>query len=540
MDSKIILAKNINTDKDYINVLDLSESQMVTLCTTNAVAIANDYSFLKPLESIFVGFTYSQCLEANYIAFQNPSYDNKWFFAWIDDVIYKSDNNTEIRFTVDVWATWFDWWQPKKCFITRQHVLDDTVGKHTIPENIDIGQLICDYEQNVTSIGSESYYYFVISCNYDPSDQTRYAGVGIYADYPQGSIWFAWLVNRSSYATTVNEISQWIYDVTVQGHSGDITAMFALPYQAFNLTGDIDDTTHKVTSGTGRKLTDTITKSKSTFRAFTDYTPKNNKLYVWPYSFCRITNNLGSYNDYKIEDFNELDISSNPTDNMSFEAIGIPCIGYSGKIRPKYYQGIDNNEDESLQLGKYPTLSWSSDAFTNWLTQNAINLGVSAVSIASSSATQLVGGVANANPFGIAGGITSIATGVANLLGTINQASMMPNTAQGNANAGDLSFAFNINRFKILHMRPKKEYLEICDDYLTRFGYKINKLEMPNINGRTYWNYVEIGPSEEIGFGDVPSKYMDIINNACRRGVTIWHSNANIGNYSLNNTIVSQ
>lgn len=41
-----------------------------------------------------------------------------------------------------------------------------------------------------------------------------------------------------------------------------------------------------------------------------------------------------------------------------------------------------------------------------------------------------------------------------------------------------------------------------------------------------------------MGTGDVPSKYMDIINNACRRGVTIWHNHDNIGNYNLDNTIV--
>ena len=64
---------------------------------------------------------------------------------------------------------------------------------------------------------------------------------------------------------------------------------------------------------------------------------------------------MGSYNDYKIEDFKEYDVNDNLTDNMTFEFIGVPCISYSGKLRPKHYQGITNNEDESLPLGKYPT-----------------------------------------------------------------------------------------------------------------------------------------------------------------------------------------
>ncbi len=538
MNSQIILVKNIGMDKNYTNVLNYTESQMLALCRANAVASADNYSFLRPTGTIFAGFTYAQCLQANYIAFQNPDYSNKWFFAFIDDIIYKSDKNVEIKFTIDAWSTWFDKWTRKKCFIVRQHVNDDTVGLHTIPENLDVGQLIADKVENDTEMGAESYYYFVIACNYDPSNETRNVGVGMYAEYPQGSMWFAWLVNRNNYADTINSISQWVYDVTQQRHADDISTMFALPYQAFNLVGDIDETTHKVINGKGRKLDSIKTFSKSTYRTFTDFKPKNNKLFVYPYSFMRITNNLGSYNDYKIEDFNETDIDNNPTDNMSFNLIGVPCLGYSGKIRPKYYQGLTNNEDESLQLGKYPTLSWSTDAFTNWLTQNAVNLTVGAVTNVVGSAISIGAGIATANPMAVASGIISVSSGIAGTIGAINQASMMPNTAQGNANAGDVSFVFNINRFKYLHMRPKKEYLQIIDDYFTRFGYKINKLEMPNITGRQNWNYVEIGGSEEIGFGDVPSKFMETINNACRRGVTIWHNHANIGNYNLENAIV--
>ena len=74
---------------------------------------------------------------------------------------------------------------------------------------------------------------------------------------------------------------------------------------------------------------------------------------------------------------------------------------------------------------------------------------------------------------------------------------------------------------------------------LQDIGYAIRHLESPNLTGRTYWNYVEIGNNEEIGYGDVPSKYMEDINNACRKGITIWHNHANLGNFSLNNTIVT-
>lgn len=213
-------------------------------------------------------------------------------------------------------------------------------------------------------------------------------------------------------------------------------------------------------------------------------------------------------------------------------------FGYSGKLRPKYYQGLEYNEDESIALGKYPSLSWSSDGFTNWMTQNAVNLGVNVVNTAVGSGLQIAGGIARGNPIPVVSGITSVATNTASMIGDMFKASMGSNTAQGNANAGDVSFSQNLARFKVMHMRPKKEYLQIIDDYFTRYGYKVNRIKVPNITGRTYWNYVEIGASEDIGYGDVPSKFMEEINNACRKGITIWHNHANVGNYSLNNTIV--
>lgn len=38
---------------------------------------------------------------------------------------------------------------------------------------------------------------------------------------------------------------------------------------------------------------------------------------------------------------------------------------------------MDYNEDESIALGKYPTCSWSSDSYTNWLAQNSLNMQIS-------------------------------------------------------------------------------------------------------------------------------------------------------------------
>jgi hypothetical protein len=92
-------------------------------------------------------------------------------------------------------------------------------------------------------------------------------------------------------------------------------------------------------------------------------------------------------------------------------------------------------------------------------------------------------------------------------------------------------------------MSIKSEYAQRIDQYFSRYGYKTNLLKTPNQTGRRYWNYVQIADNEDIVKSNnqaisVPAKSADTINSIYRKGVTIWHDHANIGNYSLSNTIV--
>lgn len=544
MNSKILLVKNIHIDRQYTNVLSYSEAQMLELCQANLVAQADNYSFLRPTGSIMAGFTYAQCLQANYIAFQNPDYSNKWFFAWIDDVIYKGDKNTEITFTVDAWSTWFDKWQKKTCFINRQHTNDDTIGLHTIPENLDVGEVVQESITEDLAYGNDFGYWIAVASNWKIKDGssgaellesdkgTQYAGITVYDNTVFGTqLFFFNITSLSSFA----DLLLLLLRTNADGHIEDVQNIFILPDVAIDQS-KLQSHTAKVISNENtfnfytmsydmspEKFNTEINKTTS----FSDYTPKNNKCFVYPYNYLFVSNNQGSNNIYKYEDFN--------TEKCIFENQFSIAIGGSGRIVPKNYKGMATNDDEALALGKYPTCAWSSDAFTNWLTQNSVNMAVSLGLTAGAVATTIATGGATA-PI-LAGAVMSVAGNIGNTIGQFYQASLLPNINGGQAN-GDVIWACNRNMFSFRQMRVKTEYLKIIDDYFTRFGYAVKSLAIPNITGRRYWNYVEIGASEEIGYGEVPSKFMDTINNACRRGVTIWHNHANVGNYSLNNTIV--
>lgn len=521
--SKVILAKNIRFDREMKNVCPYTQDFMIKVLYNPKYFVAekDNYSFLREKQSIFVDFSYEECRKANYIAFQNPDYLSNpyfWIFAFIDKINYISNKTTEIVYTIDYWHTFYEFTKFQACYVEREHVTDDTIGKNTIDEGITVGNLISDYTTVFNEIGAESFYWLVIASNYDPSDDTKVSGIGSYAGYPQGSLWFAFLINSNTSAG-ISEASDWINSVAKKQQAEAIQSVFALPYQAFSLS-QVDSTTHLVKSA--NKLSNDTEFTKETIRAFRDgFTPKNKKLYVYPYNFIRITNNVGGFNDYHIEDFEG--------DNVVFNFCGVPCLGYSGKVRPKNYKGFEYNEDEGISLGKYPILSWANNNITNKLAQNSLNIASAILGVGSGFASQNVF-TAGQSVYGLGGAILSMIT--------------QQNNAQGNVNSGDVAFSQNILRFKLTHMRPKKEFLQKIDDYFTRYGYRINLIKKPNFKARKVFTYCQIGATENCAYCDfdskisVPSEALVQINNALRRGITIWQNDGQIGDFSLDNSII--
>lgn len=544
MNSRIILSHNIKMDRNYNNVLNYSESQMIQLCLNNKIAEANNYSFIRTGQGIMTNFSYDTALQSNYIAFQNPNYSNKWFFAWIDEVIYRGDKNTIITFTIDAWSTWFSNWTPHKCFINRQHVNDDTIGLHTIEENLSVGEVKMENEIVDLSYTRATFGYYVgMLTNWlikdgstgretDIKDKgTQYEGITVYNNNIFGQQLVLFKISNTS---QLFNLSAYIIRTSSDGYPNEIKDIFIIPSAFINentlilheAQSDTIDFEFYTLPFNTNPVTFDVTISK--LHNFSDYTPKNNKLFTYPYNYLYVTNNTGSSNIYKYEDFT--------SENCVFANYGSISIGGSAKIIPKNYKNMVLNDDEGITLGKYPTCAWSSDAFSTWLTQNSINLPTNYILGGLGGVMGNVGkDTQGAMTFNTGNAIVSSASLIANTIDSFYQAELLPNIQGGQA-SGDVLWSMDRNTFVYKQMRAKTEYLKIIDDYFTRFGYKIVELTNPNITGRPYWNYIEIADGEEIGYGSVPSQFMEIINNACRRGVTIWHNHNNIGNYDLDNS----
>jgi hypothetical protein len=454
--SKIILVKDINIDRNYVNVLSYSENQMLALCQANAIAQANDYQFIRPTNSIYTNFTYSQCLKANYIAFQNPDYSNKWFFAFIDDVIYQGEENTELTFTVDAWSTWYGHWTKKPCYVIRQHATDDTIGANTIDENLDIGDVV---EETYAGYDANSIYYVIMS-TWNPSANGQLYYVTKYNKNLWGATPFLF--------TSEVDVRLFIAKTNNQGHIADIQNMFIIPQDTFDSSDiitwndsynstnftyySVSQSATSTTTTSSRKLELNIGTIMSSLYSFSDITVKNNKCKVFPYNYILGSNNVGNHNIYKIENF---------TGGVKFNIELAMSIGGSVRAVPLNYKKQAENIDEALPLAKFPTCGWSADSFTNWLTQQGVNVITNVATGVISGASQMAIG-----SWGT--GIATVGGTVANLIGNLHQASLLPAITGGN-NTGDVNFSSHQNTIYFRRLRVKTEYMQIIDDYFSRF-----------------------------------------------------------------------
>ena len=563
--SEIIIAENIKLDNTYKNVLSYNQTQMLNLVNTNKVASANNYSFIRQEQNMVqVGFAYSTICNANYMAFQNKDYNNKWFFAFIRDIQYVSDNCVNIIFDIDVWSTFYNDLTINKCFIEREHVNDDTIGLHTVPENIDTGEMVCESETEDSSLSGEISYYVAVYSDWLPVNSggtgdtqkagSQYDGVAVYNGVVGGHslLLFKLYVDSNRPFSTYDQNDHWdshtpdlidlkdyIATTNADGHIEDIKDIFLIPDALFNGGSDeasITDCSRVIGDPVfARRFMYYVSKQSFEPDTYTVNIPKvhnytgitgitNNKLFCYPYNYLLVTNNVGNQNIYKYEMFSD-------STNATFETQLAVSIGVSGRTVPTNYEGVASNVDESLQLGKYPTCGWSADSFTNWLTQQSINLPTKLVTMAGGIGASIAIG----NPLGaglVAGG------GALSLLNEFRGEKLKPNI-EGGGNTGDIACSTKSNTFVYKCMRCKVENLKILNDYFNRFGYKINETKTPNLTGRTYWNYIKIGGNDRFATGNIQSKFLDVINQIANQGVTVWHNHANIGNFSLTNSIVT-
>ena len=111
-----------------------------------------------------------------------------------------------------------------------------------------------------------------------------------------------------------------------------------------------------------------------------------------------------------------------------------------------------------------------------------------------------------------------------------------PPTISGQGKDIVFSGGYDYGYLYIIKKQIKQEFIEKISMYFKMFGYKVNKVEIPNLASRTNWNYIKTIACNIIG--NIPLRYLLILKSIFDKGVTIWHTD-NMYDYSLENEEVN-
>ena len=532
-----------NSDVILLKVpLEIDEANQLTF--SNATAqynyfngltgkrVLDKYTYQRKDDTIRVGDLYDNLYSYNYVMYRNTNHGNKWFYAFITGMEYINDSVTAIKIKTDVWQTWQFDLNYKTTFVEREHVNDDTIGAHTIDENLHLGDFVINssttLKPNKTVKDSDNN---VINWTHPIFFQVTEL-VGTAAGTSQ---WYDSEYNRifsglyyfacCSLSDARGIINQ--YDSAGKGNA--IVAIFMAPKEFLNgaikITGDGRTIYIPANSAYLSTMVDATTISRPA--TINGYTPKNNKLFTAPFSYVYVTNNTGIDTTFYYEDFKDA--------TPKFYMAGALGQGCAIKMCPvSYKKYTDNTEvfEYGISGAKYPVCAWSSDYYTNWCTQNAANI---TNSIGKTAMGAAIGGA-------LTGGAGALVGAGASLIGSITdtmvkkyEASIVPDQAKGNANTSDLLLGWE-RYFTVDCMSVRAEIAQSIDQYFSMFGYKVNSVKVPNITGRTNWNYVKtIGCYID---ADIPQDDLQEIKSMFDKGITFWHNASTFGDYSQSNTIV--
>lgn len=477
--------------------------------------IVNKCSYVRE-NTIKVQIKADNLNNCNYLAFLNTAYGTKWFYAFINKVRYINDTTSEIEYEIDVLQTWHFDYTLRNCFVEREHSKADTYAYQAVAENFDLGDsYICEKQQDFDL--SDMSVAMLVSQYSDESLKTVgqvFNGVFSRLGVTFGVNGKQFALNDSSCVQALNdEIDKYVE----KGKSNAILQLYQYPTRILKRGG----------SGSVEPYTESIQCLCDKVQTVDGYAPRNLKLLNYPYKFLRFSNNMGTQNILKYENFT--------TQAINFYLQGVVMTKPNVMLSPQNYLNESVNYDMGISITNFPACAFSNDAYQEWINNNQ---NATVTSTVTSALLGLGGGLASANPVvGLATAGAGIASNVANLVAKQQDIKNQSSSVSGAIQADCLLTGTNRFGYSFYRMSIKNEIAKVIDDYFDKFGYASHRLKTPNRKVRESWTYTKtVGASIN---GRVPNEDMLKICDIYDKGITFWVNGKTVGDYSVSNNPIT-
>ncbi len=539
----IRILKGIPWDSTYKNTLWFSNSgAQEGYFTSHTKYVLSNNTYQRVSDGVCrVNEPADGLYECNYMMFRNTSYGTKWFYAFITDVDYVNDGCSNIHFSIDSVQTWFfeafgsdGKSNIKPCYVVRQHSETDIAGDNIEPEPVELGEYLhtpeLEAQVGTASGGTRSLAdlgIIVSVCDIEGS----YTDAKMYNSIFSGATLHCYDLSETS------AIESLINSYITKPDS--ILMIYMCPKFMYTANGD-EISQSQAYGGTYQLNLSSIAFSDSD--TFGGYTPKNKKLYTYPYYFGYIVSNNGQDIIFRYE----------------FTKDGTPEAFVSGSyvyppqyvVRPYNYSENDSGAVSSRTFGQsiivsdFPQCSWNAESFKQWQ-GNAATKAQAVVSLVTGAISMIAGVAATAAsagtlaPVAIGAAATSVGEAVSLLKGSYT-ASNSADISKGEIEAGAADSMTGLNNVFAAKSMITAEYARDIDDYFTVYGYAQNKVMLPNPLARRYWTYIHT--DNMILSADIPQSDKTVIQEMFNAGFTAWNYNgvsddSKFGDYSLDNSV---
>lgn len=561
--SVIQLFQGINLDNRYMHTIYFaSVSAQDSWFASRVTANFQAQSYTRYTRNqVKIQCDVTSILGCSYMRFLNDRAGDKWFYAFINAVEYVNENTALVTYEIDVMQTWFiAGGSVRPCMVLREHVNDDTFGLNLEEEPIGSEIYDSDYLDKFDSLfndltGAYDTSVVIRTTGKDSETGHNYISQGLF----DGTKYrFERVAHGGTGVNVADTLDRLLGSWSAGQQQEEVIDMYTVPT---NLTTQGNDF---------QEFALTLTRPTT----YDQYTPKNNKLFMYPYSYLVCTTHNGQSGMYRWEYF---DGSS-----VEFRAMGTCASGGQVIMYPRAYNGQEENFDCAVTINDFPKNAFNYDAYQAWIAnggkvklENAQEitdlkgiavkanfLQTQTANVSQAIDSTLKGGIGlmTGNPYlafqgelGVASAGFATARNIAETKAYLKEAQnkinyqwkdarYRPNYTIGTSTPA-LAVGARYLNYYYYHVHVRDDEAKRLDDFLSCYGYAVDRVKAPNITGRRYWNFVQT--KDAVIAGAMPASAKEAIGRIFDGGITFWHNGDQIGNYrqsvsdgTINNPIV--
>jgi len=529
-DSAVYILSGVECDKNFDHVKWFnSKSEQYNYMIDHRIKSYDNVSYVRD-GVVMMDAWADDIYSANYMMFRNTAFNDKWFYAFITEIRWENNRTAEVHYVMDLWQTWWMDCKVGACFVEREHVLDDTIGLHTIPEGIEYGMLKVTSDEAITEFTKDIVYGVEIVISEEQlsgiQNQPKWFNGKVLGRVFQGA--------KIGITTDAEGLLDFCQNIITAGYTNTIQQIFTIPK-------DLAPTNEEGFYGKSPELPTIPVR-------FGDFKPNNNKLYCAPYSQFLIYSPTG---DKMVLDPEKFTDRSKRRLSIYGNAGVMPQV----TVSPRDYNGVDGRDNTQgftlnygvkgsfmydayqAELASYGTLTGlDAEPVGLWGAVNKYvlpSIGNAAGTVGGTIAG--VTGIGTGNVIQGVGGVAAAGNSFNSIVQTVGQWSKdSHDTSRLNGNsAGNILWSRHLQEIRVQVKQIREEYARIVDKFFDMYGYKVNTVKRPQMEGRPAWNYVKC--ANVALTGSVPSDAQDLIKSVLEHGVTFWKTTFH--NYSADNSI---